>query len=106
MAKARRSRATKKGSSTSKASKPARKAARAPRKASKAAKPPKKVELKKLRAQLAGVLTVLSSRRDASPEAMAKLDDSRRRVSQWMTDIDDICAQGDCGPDMVFPLPA
>jgi hypothetical protein len=67
----------------------------------------KKVELKKLRAQFAAVLTVLASKSSASPEVSAKLDDTRRRISQWMTDIDDICTtelQEICGPDMAIPL--
>jgi type VI protein secretion system component VasK len=112
VAKARRSRAAKKGTSKSKGSKAARKAARPRRKAvkpAKAAKEVKKVELKRLRAQFAGVLDVLSTKQSATPEVAAKLDDTRRRVSQWMTDIDDICSpelQEICGPDMVFPLPA
>ena len=68
----------------------------------------KKVELKKLREQFAVVLAVLSSRRSDSPDVTAKLDDTRRRISQWMTDIDDICTpelQEICGPDMAFPIP-
>jgi hypothetical protein len=51
---------------------------------------------------------VLSARQGATPEKEAKLDDTRRRISQWMTDIDDICTPEDheiCGPDMAFPLP-
>jgi len=54
------------------------------------------------------VLGVLSSKVGASPEATAKLDDTRRRISQWMADIDDICTpemQEICGPDMAFPIP-
>jgi hypothetical protein len=67
----------------------------------------KKVELKELRKQFASVLAALSTRRSASIEGSAKLDDTRRRISQWMTDIDDICTPEDqeiCGPDMAFPL--
>lgn len=110
MAKARRSRparpAKKAGASKSKRAKPVRKAsAKAPRRA---AKTVKKVELKKLREQFGQVLGVLSARRSSSPEVTARLDDARRRVSQWMTDIDDICTpelQEICGPDMAFPIP-
>ena len=111
MAKARRTRPAQKGKSKSKGSKPVRKAAKPARKAAKAvkAKPVNRVELKKLRQQFAGVLAVLSAKRSDSLDVTAKLDDTRRRVSQWMTDIDDICSpelQEICGPDMVFPVPA
>jgi hypothetical protein len=112
MAKARRP--AKKGSSKSssrpKAAKKAVKAAKAPRakKAKKAARPVKTIELKKLREQFSVVLAALSSRRSAAPEVESKLDDARRRISQWMTDVDDICTpelQEICGPDMAFPMP-
>jgi hypothetical protein len=103
VAKSRRSRPAKKGSSSkSKRTKPSAKKAKIVKKAV------KKVELKKLREQFAAVLAVLSSRRSASLDAEAKLDDTRRRISQWMTDIDDICTpklQEICGPDMAFPIP-
>ena len=111
MAKARR--AAKK--SSSKSSRP--KLAKKPAKTAKAAKAKprrkavtavKKIELKKLREQFAVVLTALSTRRSASPDVEAKLDDTRRRISQWMTDVDDICTpemQDICGPDMAFPMP-
>jgi hypothetical protein len=110
VAKARRPRparpAKKAVASKSKRAKPVRKAsAKAPKKAAKAVKT---VELKKLRAQFGQVLAVLSARRSSSPEVAARLDDARRRVSQWMTDIDDICTPEDqeiCGPDMAFPIP-
>jgi hypothetical protein len=88
-----------------KAAKASKKAAKAPKKTPKAAQ---KVELKKLREQFAGVLAVLSAKSSASSDVSAKLDDTRRRISQWMTDVDDICSsemQEICGPDMVFPLP-
>jgi hypothetical protein len=113
VAKARRSSPAKKGgSSRSKRSKPARRPAarksKTAKTAKRAVKVEKTVELKKLREQFAGVLAVLSTRRSSSPEAAAKLDDTRRRISQWMTDVDDICTpelQEICGPDMAFPLP-
>jgi hypothetical protein len=66
------------------------------------------VELKKLREQFAAVVTALTARRSDSPDVEAKLDDARRRISQWMTDVDDICSpdmQEICGPDMAFPMP-
>jgi hypothetical protein len=110
VAKARRSRpapkAKKGGTRKSKRAKPVRKARV---KASKpAAKAVKTVELKKLREQFGQVLAVLSARRSSSPEVTTRLDDARRRISQWMTDIDDICTPEDqeiCGPDMAFPIP-
>ena len=110
MAKARRSRtarSAKKGSARkSKRTKPVKKASvKAPKKAAKAVKT---VELKKLREQFGQVLAVLSTRRSSSPEVSARLDDTRRRISLWMTDIDDICTPEDqeiCGPDMAFPIP-
>jgi hypothetical protein len=84
------------------------KAPKKPKKPKKPVKAVKKVELKKLREQFAGVLAVLTAKSSASPEVSARLDDSRRRISQWMTDVDDICSpelQEICGPDMVFPVP-
>jgi hypothetical protein len=109
MAKARRP--AKKGSSKSssrpKAAKKAVKTTKT-KKAKKAARPVKKIELKKLREQFAVVLAALGSRSSAAPEVESKLDDARRRISQWMTDVDDICTpelQEICGPDMAFPMP-
>jgi hypothetical protein len=77
--------------------------------APKAAAPKEKtVHLKELRKQFGLVLGVLSAKQGASPEVDAKLDDTRKRISQWMTDIDDICTpelQEICGPDMAIPVP-
>jgi len=115
VAKARQEK--KRRSSKSRKSKPARKArtsratkVKAPKakKTKRASKAVKKVELKKLRVQFAGVLAALASKGSGSPDVSAKLDDTRRRISQWMTDVDDICTpelQEICGPDMVFPIP-
>ena len=67
----------------------------------------KKVELKELRKQFASVLAALSTRQQRFARGIGKLDDTRRRISQWMTDIDDICTPEDqeiCGPDMAFPI--
>jgi hypothetical protein len=112
MAKARRAakKTKKKSSSTSSRPKSAKKTAKAAKAKTprKAATPVKKIELKKLREQFAAVLTALSTRRSASPDVEAKLDDTRRRISQWMTDVDNICSpemQDICGPDMAFPMP-
>jgi hypothetical protein len=111
MAKTRRSRPVKKGSPSKPKRAPVRKAAARPAKAKKAKKPAKavkKVELKKLREEFSKVLIVLSSKRSESPDVTARLDDARRRISQWMTDIDDICTPEDqeiCGPDMAIPIP-
>ena len=74
----------------------------------KAAAKEKKIHLKELRKQFGLVLSVLSAKRGGSPEVDAKLDDTRRRISQWMTDVDDICTpelQEICGPDMAIPVP-
>lgn len=118
MAKPRRASAAKKRSASKakapkQTKKPAKKLAKKPvtaaKKTVKAPKAAKQIELKELRKQFASVLAVLSARRSSSPEKEARLDDTRRRISQWMTDIDDICSPEDqeiCGPDMVFPLPA
>ena len=115
MAKARRSspsRAAKKRSTPkAKSSKPPKKAAKAkaPAKKKSAAKPVQKVvELKKIREQFGAVLGVLSARRSADPDATAKLDSARSRLSQMMTDLDEICdaeMQEICGPDMAIPVP-
>jgi hypothetical protein len=91
------------------AKRPSRPAPRAaqPRQAPVAPVPPR-IELKKLREEFGLVLSVLASKTSPSSEVSAKLDDTRRRISQWMTDIDDICTpelQEVCGPDMAFPLP-
>ena len=113
MAKKRRPLAAKKKSPAKAGrSKPVKKDVKPPRKNVKRAKAAKaktvkKVELKELRKQFASVLAALSTRSSASVEGSAKLDDTRRRISQWMTDIDDICTPDDqeiCGPDMAFPL--
>ena len=110
MAKTRRP-AKKRGSPKPKRSTPAKKASvksAKPKKKTLTVKAVQKVELRELRKQFAGVLAVLSARRGSSPEKEARLDDTRRRVSQWMTDIDDICTPEDheiCGPDMAFPMP-
>jgi hypothetical protein len=108
LAKTRRP-AKKRSSSKPKRSKPARKASiKSPKKKTVKVKAAKKIELKELRKQFASVLAVLSARQSSSPEKEAKLDDTRRRISQWMIDIDDICTPEDheiCGPDMAFPLP-
>jgi len=108
VAKTRRS-VKKKSAKAAKKSAPRRKPAK------KAAKPrrpvaarPEKIELKALRKQFGYVLTVLASKTSSSPDVEAKLDDTRRRISQWMTDVDDICTpelQEICGPDMAFPIP-
>jgi hypothetical protein len=89
--------------------KPAKKVVRKAKKAARPAAPKsQKLELKKLRAQFGHVLALLAAKQGVSPEVTTKLDDTRMRISQWMTDIDDICSpelQEICGPDMAFPLP-
>jgi hypothetical protein len=97
------------------ASKGAKAKGKKPATRAKAAKPKKeaaakekKIHLKELRKQFGLVLNVLSAKRGGSPEVDAKLDDTRRRISQWMTDVDDICTpelQEICGPDMAIPVP-
>jgi hypothetical protein len=106
VAKTRRS--VKKKSARATGKKPmARKSAK---KAVKPRKPaaPSRIELKKLRKDFSIVLSLLTAKSGSSPEVTAKLDDTRRRISQWMTDVDDICTpelQEICGPDMAFPVP-
>ena len=110
MAKTRRSRPVKKprqAGAKARAKTPPKKKKQATTTAVKPAASPKTIELKQLRAQFASMLSVLSTRRSADPAVAAKLDTTRRRVSQWMSDIDDICDpqfQEICGPDMAFPL--
>ena len=70
--------------------------------------PAKSLDLKVLRQQLALALSVMSTKVGKTPAAVSKLDDTRRRLSQWMTDIDDICTPEEeeiCGPTMDLPLP-
>jgi hypothetical protein len=70
--------------------------------------PAKSLDLKVLRKQLALALSVMSTKVGKTPAAVSKLDDTRRRLSQWMTDIDDICTPEEeeiCGPTMDLPLP-
>jgi hypothetical protein len=72
------------------------------------AKPREGIALKDLRKQFGLVLNILSTRVGQSTESEVKLDDTRRRINQMMTDIDEICSadmQEVCGPDMVFPIP-
>jgi len=79
-----------------------------PRAKSSLIEPARSLNLKVLRGQLALVLSGLSKRRGSTPELEAKLDDTRRRISQWMTDIDDICTPEEeeiCGSTMEFPFP-
>ena len=91
---------------------PVKRAKKAPRKraatlASEPA-PERSIDLKALRAQFALMLSGLSKRSGSTPEIQARLDGTRRRVSQWMTDINDICTPEEeeiCGPTMVFPIP-
>jgi hypothetical protein len=108
VAKTRRP-AKKRGSPKSKRSKPAKKAsAKAPKKRAVPVKAVRKVDLKELRKQFGSVLAILSARQGSSPDKEARLDATRRRVSQWMTDIDDICTPEEeeiCGPTMDLPLP-
>lgn len=72
------------------------------------AKGPRSLNLKVLREHIALAVSALSRKRAASPAVESKLDDTRRRLSQWMTDIDDICTpeeQEICGDTMDLPLP-
>jgi len=90
-----------KGKAASK--KPARKPMRAL-----AAEVPTSLNLKVLRGHIALAVSALSKRVGSTPAVEAKLDDTRRRLSQWMTDIDDICSpeeQEICGPTMDLPIP-
>lgn len=78
------------------------------RQAPASAKAPKSLNLKVLRQHIALAVSALSRRRAASPGAESKLDDTRRRLSQWMTDIDDICTPEEheiCGDSMDLPIP-
>jgi hypothetical protein len=110
VAKTRRSVKKKSAKATKKSSAPRRKSAKkaAPKPGKPVAARPERIELKKLRKDFGIVLTLLSAKVGTSPEVTAKLDDTRRRISQWMSDVDDICTsdlQEICGPDMAFPLP-
>jgi hypothetical protein len=61
-----------------------------------------------LRKHIALAVSALSKKVGATTAAEAKLDDTRRRLSQWMTDIDDICTPEEkevCGDTMDIPIP-
>jgi hypothetical protein len=69
---------------------------------------PKSLNLKVLREHIALAVAALSKKVSASSAVESKLDDTRRRLSQWMTDIDDICTpeeQEICGETMDLPIP-
>ena len=73
-----------------------------------AAEVPTSLNLKVLREHIALAVGALSRKVGSTSAAEAKLDDTRRRLSQWMTDIDDICTpeeQEICGPTMDLPIP-
>ena len=73
-----------------------------------AAGAPTSLNLKVLREHIALAVGALSRKVGSTPAVEAKLDDTRRRLSQWMTDIDDICSpeeQEICGPTMDLPIP-
>ena len=81
------------------------------RKASTRAYPPevpRSLNLKVLRKHIALAVSALSRKVASSPAGELKLDDTRRRMSQWMSDIDDICTpeeQEICGETMDLPIP-
>ena len=91
------------------ARKPAKRKGAPRKRARKAAtKPSKSLDLKDLRKRIALAVSVLSKKVSPAMAAESKLDDTRRRLSQWMTDIDDICSPEEeeiCGPTMVIPIP-
>jgi hypothetical protein len=67
---------------------------------------PTGLDLKELRERIALAVSALSRRVGTTSAAEAKLDDTRRRLSQWMTDIDDICSPQEkevCGETMILP---
>jgi hypothetical protein len=109
--KRRPARSTRKAASTRRpakrkaaARKPAR---RAPTRAY-AGAAPTSLNLKVLREHIALAVSALSMKVASSSTVEAKLDDTRRRLSQWMTDIDDICTpqeQEVCGETMDLPFP-
>ena len=113
MAKKRRpARPTKKVSSARKAAKKKVTPKKAPRRATAARSviepAAKSLNLKVLRQQISLALSVMSTKVGTSPAAESHLDTTRRCLSQWMTDIDDICTPEDqdvCGPTMDLPFP-
>jgi hypothetical protein len=112
VAKTRRSpKASRRGPSSArgKSKRPAGKVKKVGKAATRSApKSEKSVNLKEIRKQFALMLSGLSKKSGSTPAAQAKLDDTRRRVSQWLTDIDDICTPEEeeiCGSTMVFPIP-
>ena len=68
----------------------------------------KSLNLKVLREQIALALKAMSTKVGATSATESHLDNTRRCLNQWMTDIDDICSPEDqeiCGPTMDLPLP-
>jgi hypothetical protein len=97
--------ASKKRSVTRRAARPTKRAKPA-RRASKSAKPPG-IRLKDLRLQLETVLRTLESGTPVAAAYRAESTDfARARMAEWISNIDQICAEGGCGPDMVFPSPS
>ena len=113
MAKKRRpARPTKKASSARKATKKKGTTKKPPRRvpAARSVIEPgaKSLNLKVLREQIALALKAMSTKVGANAAAETHLDNTRRYLNQWMTDIDDICSPEDqeiCGPTMDLPLP-
>jgi hypothetical protein len=96
--------ASKKRSATRRAARPAKRAKPA-RRAAKSGTPPG-IRLKDLRLQLEAVLRGLESGTVVSAAYRAESTDfARARMAEWISNIDQICADGGCGPDMVFPSP-
>ena len=64
------------------------------------AKKAKKIELRSVRKQLRGHVHKLGTAIGTSRDPQPKLEETLKRLSRWLDDIEEIC-----GPNMSVPLP-
>jgi hypothetical protein len=94
--------ARKKGKTRKAAPRSAKKATRA---AKSAAAKKGQIKLKDIRKELERALAHVRRAPAKDVAAVQAGMDTATILTRMMSEIDDICASGDCGPDMVFPPP-
>ena len=85
------------------ASRAKKRSAKPARKRAAAVRPPKKathIELRGFREQLKSHVSTLGTSIHASAEPQPQLEETLKRLSRWLDDIEAIC-----GPNMMVPLP-